>query len=50
MGHALVLCACYASMCFGGRWVMKDRKPFDLRMYVTAEERQQLARERGIER
>ncbi|TYZ67879.1 hypothetical protein PybrP1_007530, partial [[Pythium] brassicae (nom. inval.)] len=32
--YALVLCACYASMYFGGRWIMKDRKPFKLRMYT----------------
>lgn len=36
MGHAILLCACYAVMCFGGRWIMKDRKPFDLRMCVLA--------------
>jgi hypothetical protein len=32
MGHAVILCGCYAVMCFGGRWIMKDRKPFDLRI------------------
>lgn len=32
MAHAVILCVCYAVMCFGGRWLMKDRKPFDLRM------------------
>ncbi|KAF1330337.1 Elongation of very long chain fatty acids protein, partial [Globisporangium splendens] len=32
MGHAVILCACYAVMCFGGRWLMKDRKPFNLQI------------------
>jgi len=29
--EAVLLCAAYLVVCFGGRWIMRDRKPFDLR-------------------
>lgn len=50
MGHAVILCACYAVMCFGGRWIMKDRKPFNLQMYVACRNcRQTMCAERASE-
>ncbi|GLE06627.1 hypothetical protein PINS_up016021 [Pythium insidiosum] len=30
--QALALCAAYLVVCFGGRWVMQNRQPFDLRI------------------
>lgn len=30
--EAVLLCAAYLIVCFGGRWIMRDRKPFDLRV------------------
>ncbi|TMW63085.1 hypothetical protein Poli38472_005703 [Pythium oligandrum] len=32
MRQAILLCAAYFVFCFGGRWIMENRKPFDLRI------------------
>lgn len=30
--YAVALCAGYLVFCFGGKWVMSNLKPFDLKM------------------
>ncbi|DAZ94473.1 TPA: hypothetical protein N0F65_003509, partial [Lagenidium giganteum] len=33
---AIAICGIYIVLCFGGKWLMKDRKPFDLRIPLAA--------------
>jgi hypothetical protein len=33
--YAVALCAGYLVFCFGGKWVMSNLKPFDLKMCVV---------------
>ncbi|RLN46921.1 hypothetical protein BBJ28_00003068 [Nothophytophthora sp. Chile5] len=37
MPIALSLCGVYLVLCFAGRWIMRDLKPFNLKVYVATE-------------